>query len=165
MTRPVPEQPGPGQESVWDYPRPPRVEPSPSLVEVVLGGVVVARSSRTLRLLETSHPPTFYIPLDDFVDGALEPSPGSSLCEWKGTAAYFDVHGGGTVARRAAWHYPHPTHAYTVLEGHAAVYPAAMDRCLVDGEVVRPQPGGFYGGWITSAVTGPFKGEPGTRSW
>lgn len=165
MTRPVPERPGPGQESVWDYPRPPRVEPSRALVEVVLGGVVVARSSRTLRLLETSHPPTFYIPSDDFVDGALVPSTGSSFCEWKGTAAYYDVHGGPAVAPRAAWHYPHPTPGYTVLEGHVAVYPAAMDRCLVDGEVVRPQPGGFYGGWITSAVTGPFKGEPGTRWW
>lgn len=165
MRRPVPDRPGPGQESVWDYPRPPRVETSSSLVEVVLGGVVVASSDRTLRVLETSHPPTYYIPVDDFVEGALVPSTGTSFCEWKGAAEYFDVHGGDAVARRSAWHCPHPAPAYAVLVGHVAVYPAAMDECRVDGEVVRPQPGGFYGGWITSAVTGPFKGEPGTLSW
>jgi uncharacterized protein (DUF427 family) len=141
------------------------VEPCPSVVEVVLGGELVARTERSLRVLETSHPPTYYLPMADFVDGSLRTAEGSSFCEWKGTAAYLDVLGGGVVARRAAWHYPDPTPGYAVLAGHAAVYPALVDRCLVDGEVVRPQPGGFYGGWITSRVVGPFKGEPDTRWW
>ncbi len=160
-----PERPGPGQESVWDYPRPPRVERSDSLVEVVLGGEVIARTTRALRVLETSHPPTYYLPQADFEEGSLRPAAGSSFCEWKGTAAYFDVAGGGVMAERAAWHYPHPTPGFAELLGHVAVYPAKMDRCLVDGEVVRPQAGGFYGGWITSNVVGPFKGDPGTTSW
>lgn len=163
--RPEPEPPGPGQESVWDYPRPPRIEATSSRVEVVLGGETVARTTRALRVLETSHPPTYYIPMADFVDGSLVPADGGSFCEWKGTAAYFDVHGGGVVAQRAAWHYPHPTAAFGQIAGHVAVYPAAMDRCVVDGEVARPQPGGFYGGWVTSRVVGPFKGGPGTRLW
>ncbi len=165
MRRPEPERPGPGQESVWDYPRPPRVEPCASLVEVVLGGETVARTGRALRVLETSHPPTYYLPMSDFAEGSLRPAPGSSFCEWKGTAAYFDVVGGGVVADRAAWHYPHPAAGFTELAGHVAVYPAKVDRCVVDGEIVRPQPGGFYGGWITSKVVGPFKGDPGTLSW
>jgi uncharacterized protein (DUF427 family) len=163
--RPRPEQPGPGQESVWDYPRPPRLEATSSLVEVVLGGETVARTTRALRVLETSHPPTYYIPLADFAEHGLVPAEGGSFCEWKGTAAYFDVHGGGVVAPRAAWHYPHPTPAFADLAGHVAVYPALVDRCLVDGEVARPQPGGFYGGWVTSTVAGPFKGGPGTQFW
>jgi uncharacterized protein (DUF427 family) len=163
--RPSPQKPGPGQESVWDYPRPPRVEPTTEVVEIVLGGEVVASSRRALRVLETSHPPTYYIPAADFVEGSLRPAGGSSFCEWKGTAAYLDVIGGGEVAERAAWHYPRPTPEFEQLVDHVAVYPAAMDRCLVDSEVVRPQPGGFYGGWITSRVVGPFKGEPGTRFW
>ena len=165
MRRPAPERPGPGQESVWDYPRPPRLERSGCLVEVVLGGEVVARTSRALRVLETSHPPTYYLPMGDFGEGALRPAAGTTFCEWKGTAAYLDVVGGGVVAERAAGHYPDPTAAFADLVGHVAVYPAAMDRCTLDGEVVRPQPGGFYGGWITSGVVGPFKGEPGTLSW
>ena len=166
MSRAQPEPAGPGQESVWDYPRPPRLEPTDETVEVVLGGVVVARTTRALRVLETSHPPTYYLPAEDFADGALRPSSdGSSLCEWKGLAAYLDVVGGDRVAARAAWTYPDPTPAFTALAGHVALYPAAMDACKVDGERVRPQPGGFYGGWITSRVVGPFKGAPGTLGW
>ncbi|HLN79332.1 MAG TPA: DUF427 domain-containing protein [Nocardioidaceae bacterium] len=165
MRRPNRVEPGPGQESVWDYPRPPRVEPTSSLVEVVLGGRVVARTTRALRVLETSHPPTYYIPMADFAEGSLVPAAGTSFCEWKGTASYLDVHGGNVVAERAAWYYPEPSTAFAELRDHVAVYPGAMERCLVDGEVVRPQPGGFYGGWITSRVVGPFKGDPGTRSW
>lgn len=165
LSRPEPVVPGPGQESVWDYPRPPRLEPTGAVVEVVLGGVTIVRTTRALRVLETSHPPTYYLPLEDFVDGSLVPAEGSSWCEWKGEAAYFDVHGGGVVAARAAWHYPHPTGSFAAIAGHVAVYPGEMDRCLVDGEVVEPQPGGFYGGWITSTVVGPFKGVPGSRSW
>lgn len=163
--RPRAQEPGPGQESVWDYPRPPRVEPASELVEVVLGGEVVARTTAALRVLETSHPPTYYLPRSAFADGSLGPADGSSFCEWKGVAAYLDVVGGGLVAERAAWHYPTPTPPFAALVDHVAVYPGRMDRCLVDGEVVQPQPGGFYGGWITSRVVGPFKGVPGSMSW
>jgi uncharacterized protein (DUF427 family) len=165
MDRPSPQRPGPGQESAWDYPRPPRLEATSELVEVELGGEVVASTRNALRVLETSHPPTYYLPVSDFVEGSLRAAEGSSFCEWKGVAAYLDVLGGGAVAERGAWHYPHPTPEFSGLVDHVAVYPAAMDRCKVDGEVVRPQPGGFYGGWITSRVVGPFKGEPGTRFW
>ena len=152
-------------ESVWDYPRPPRVEPCTSVIEVVLGGEVVARTGSSLRVLETSHPPTYYLPVSAFVEGSLRPAAGTSFCEWKGTAAYLDVVGGDKVAERAAWYYPHPTEPFAALVDHVAVYAGRMDRCTVDGEVVTPQPGGFYGGWITSRVVGPFKGEPGTQSW
>ena len=165
MTRPVPLPAGPGQESVWDYPRPPAVEPTDELVEVVLGGEVVAHTRTALRVLETSHPPTYYLPLDAFVDGALVPAPGSTVCEWKGRASYFDVAAGGRRALRAAWHYPDPVPAYAVLAGHVAVMPALVDACFVDGEQVRAQEGGFYGGWVTDRLVGPFKGIPGSWGW
>jgi uncharacterized protein (DUF427 family) len=163
--RPIPHRPGPGQESVWDYPRPPRLERTGSTIEVVLGGVVIAHTRAALRVLETSHPPTYYLPMSDFVDGALRPTRGGSFCEWKGQAAYLDLLGGGTEAPRAGWHYPTPTPTYAEIVDHVALYPGAVDRCTVDGELVRPQPGGFYGGWVTSSVVGPFKGDPGTMSW
>jgi uncharacterized protein (DUF427 family) len=165
MPRPPAQATGPGQESVWDYPRPPRLEPTTSLVEVVLGGVVVARTRSALRVLETSHPPTYYLPVPAFVEGALRPAGGGSVCEWKGEAAYVDVVGGDTVAERAGWYYPTPTPPFAAIAEHVALYPGRMDRCTVDGEVVTPQPGGFYGGWVTSTVVGPFKGEPGTSWW
>jgi uncharacterized protein (DUF427 family) len=165
MRRPQPETAAPGQESVWDYPRPPRLEPSPALVEITLGGVLIARTTESLRVLETSHPPTYYVPRSAFLDGSLRPTSGSSFCEWKGNAAYFDVISGDEVAERAAWHYPDPTPSFADIVDHVAVYPAAVDRCTVDGETVRPQPGGFYGGWITASVVGPFKGDPGTSFW
>lgn len=127
---------------------------------------MIARSSRPVRVLETSHPPTYYLPVSAFVPGALVPIDGSSVCEFKGQAAYYDVVGGGGVlAPRAAWTYPTPTPAFASLVDHVAVMPAAMDRCTVDGEVVVPQEGGFYGGWITARVVGPFKGAPGTWGW
>lgn len=162
---PKPDAIAPGQESVWDYPRPPRLEPTGELVEIRLGGVLIARSTNALRVLETSHPPTYYVPVDDFADDALRRAPGSSWCEFKGAAAYFDVVGGGITARSAAWTYPDPTPGFEAIVGHVAVMPASMDDCRVDGEVVRPQEGGFYGGWITSRVVGPFKGGPGSRFW
>ncbi|EWT01291.1 hypothetical protein N865_10760 [Intrasporangium oryzae NRRL B-24470] len=166
MTRhPAPDPAGPGQESVWDYPRPPRVEPSSELVEVHLGGQVVARTDQALRVLETSHPPTYYLPRDAFVEGVLVAVPGSTVCEFKGRAAYFDVVAGGTRASRAAWHYPEPVAGFEPLRDHVAVMPSAMDACFVDGERVRPQEGGFYGGWITDRVVGPFKGAPGSLWW
>jgi uncharacterized protein (DUF427 family) len=165
MRRPVPVPPGPGQESVWDYPRPPRVEASDEVVEVRLGGRVVARSDRTLRILETSHPPTYYLPESDFAPGVLRPVEGRTYCEYKGVAAYYDLVAGDVVAERAAWTYPSPTPGFESVRGHVAVMPGAVDACTVDGEVVRPQEGGFYGGWVTSRVVGPFKGGPGTWGW
>ena len=163
--RPASVPPGPGQESVWDYPRPPALEPSSETVEVVLGGVVVASTNRSFRVLETSHPPTYYLPAEAFLDGALRPTAGASHCEWKGQAAYADLHGGDRVAPRAAWTYPDPTPAFLALADAWAVMPGLVDACRVDGEVVRPQDGGFYGGWITDRVVGPFKGSPGSWGW
>lgn len=157
--------PSAGQESVWDYPRPPRVEATEELVEVVLGGETIARSSAALRVLETSHPPTYYLPVADFVNGTLQPVDGSSYCEFKGVAAYFDLIGGGVVAPRAGWTYPAPTRGFEQLLDYIAVMPGLMDECRVAGELVRAQAGGFYGGWITDRVVGPFKGEPGTMGW
>jgi uncharacterized protein (DUF427 family) len=150
---------------VWDYPRPPRLERTSRHVEVELAGRVVARTDVPWRVLETSHPPTYYLPREAFEPGVLRPTEGASWCEWKGRAAYFDLAHGDRVARRAAWTYPEPTPAFAGIARAIAVMPALVDRCTVDGEVVVPQPGGFYGGWITSAVVGPFKGGPGTSGW
>jgi uncharacterized protein (DUF427 family) len=160
-----PEKPGPGQESVWDYPRPPRLEESKDSIVVELGGRVIARTTRSWRVLETSHPPTYYVPQDAFVEGALRPTAGSSWCEWKGQASYFDLVAGDVVSPRAAWTYRAPTRGFEAIADAVAVMPALADRILVNDEVVRPQPGQFYGGWITSRVVGPFKGEPGTMGW
>ena len=163
--RPVPLPAGPGQESVWDYPRPPRVEPDGRLVVVTLGGVEVCRTRCGLRVLETSHPPVWYLPEQDWAPGSLEPAGGSSYCEWKGDASYLTVVGGDRRAERAAWTYRDPVASFAVLRGTVAVYPGAVDACTVDGERVRPQDGGFYGGWVTSDVVGPFKGGPGSTWW
>ena len=152
-------------ESVWDYPRPPRVEPTDELVEVVLGGQVVARTTEALRVLETSHPPTYYLPRSAYAEGVLEPVHGSSFCEWKGHAAYFDLVAGDRRASRAGWTYPDPAEGFEAIRDHVAVMPGLVEECRVDGERVTPQAGGFYGGWITSRVRGPFKGEPGTSHW
>ena len=165
MRRPVPEQPGPDQESVWDYPRPPRLESTTQRIEIELGGRVVASTTEGWRVLETSHPPTYYVPRTAFLPGVLRPSAGASWCEWKGRASYFDLVVDDVVARSAAWTYPHPTAGFRALADAIAVMPSAVDRCTVDGETVRPQPGGFYGGWITRGVVGPFKGDPGTLGW
>ncbi len=165
MPRPKRIEPKPGQESVWDYPRPPRVEPVHARVTVELGGQVIAETTRALRVLETSHPPAYYLPPEDFVPGALVPGEGSSFCEFKGRAAYYDIVGGGVRAERAGWYYPSPSRGFESIAGYVSVYPARMDRCTVDGETVVPQEGGFYGGWITAAIVGPFKGAPGTFGW
>ena len=152
-------------ESVWDYPRPPRVEPSGRLVRVVLGGRVIAETRRAQRVLETSHPPVFYIPREDVEAGVLTGTERRSLCEYKGEASYCTVSAGRRVERDAAWFYADPAPGYESIRDHVAFYPGRMEECSVDGEVVRAQPGDFYGGWITSDVSGPFKGEPGTRNW
>ncbi|CDJ99514.1 conserved hypothetical protein [Microbacterium sp. C448] len=165
MRRPTPDPVAPGQESVWDYPRPPRVERVDAAVTIVLGGVRILDTSDVVRVLETSHPPVYYVPIADFTDGALVPASGSSFCEWKGAARYFDVVVGGAVVPRAGWNYPTPSPGFEVLADRVAVYAADMDECTVDGERVVPQPGGFYGGWITAAIAGPFKGVPGSNGW
>jgi uncharacterized protein (DUF427 family) len=163
--RPRPEPAGPGQESVWDYPRPPRLESTTALLEVVLGGVVVASTRSGWRVLETSHPPTYYLPRAAFADDVLRPTGGASWCEWKGQASYFDLTTPTATATRAAWTYDHPTRGFEALAGAVAVMAAAVEECRVDGEVVTPQPGAFYGGWITASVVGPFKGVPGSSGW
>lgn len=149
---------------MWGYPRPPRVEQVSARVQIDLGGERILDTTDALRVLETSHPPVFYLLIDEFGD-ALTPTDGASFCEFKGAARYFDVHGGGVTAERAAWNYPAPLPGYEVLFDRVAVYAGPMDRCLVDGEQVVPQPGGFYGGWITPEVVGPFKGVPGSHGW
>ena len=153
------------QESVWDYPRPPRLEPVPERLRVVFDGEVIADTASGLRVLETSHPPTYYFPPGDVRPGVLAPASGASFCEWKGRAAYFTVVGRDRRAPRAAWAYPDPSPAFRALAGHVAFYPAPMDACFVGEERVAPQPGGFYGGWITRRIAGPFKGGPGSGGW
>ncbi|HSR32654.1 MAG TPA: DUF427 domain-containing protein [Anaerolineae bacterium] len=156
---------GAGQESVWDYPRPPRVEDSPRHIQVVFAGVVIADTHGAKRVLETSHPPVYYIPPQDIRMDYLEPTSQSSWCEWKGQASYYTVVVGDRRAPDAAWFYPKPARDFTAIQNYVAFYPQKMDACYVDGEQARPQPGGFYGGWITSDIVGPFKGGPATAGW
>ena len=156
---------GPGQESVWDYPRPPSALVTGRRILVEVDGVVVADTTRAVRVCETSHPPVYYVPRDDVADGVLQPAAGSSWCEWKGAATYWDVVVGERRVPQAAWSYEDPSPGFEHLAGALAFYPGKVDRALVDGEPVRPQAGGFYGGWITADVVGPFKGEPGTLGW
>jgi uncharacterized protein (DUF427 family) len=158
-------EPGPGQESVWDYPRPPRLEPVTERLRIVFRGETIADTRRAYRVLETSHPPTYYLPRDDLRSGVLEPSGRRSLCEWKGQAHYFDVVLDDARAPNAAWSYPTPEPAFSELREHVAFYAHQMDACYVGEERVRPQDGDFYGGWITRRIVGPFKGPRGTRSW
>jgi uncharacterized protein (DUF427 family) len=158
-------EPGPGQESVWDYPRPPALEDTSRHIQVRFNGVVLADTRRAKRVLETSHPPVYYIPPDDVRMDLLKENPDATWCEWKGLARYYDVEVDGVRAPAAAWYFPLPTRIYEPMKGYIAFYPQAMEACLVDGERVQSQPGSFYGGWITSDVVGPFKGDPGTEGW
>ena len=156
----------PGQESVWEYPRPPRLERTQRRIEVVFGGVTLAYTTRALRVLETSHPPVYYIPPEDVRMEHLTPSEAAaSLCEWKGRARYYDVSADGRREERAAWCFPDPAPPFGELESCVAFYPSKMDACWVDAEKAEAQPGDFYGGWITPDVVGPFKGGPGTLGW
>ncbi|HEV7624088.1 MAG TPA: DUF427 domain-containing protein [Amnibacterium sp.] len=157
-------EPDPGQESVWDYPRPPRVEATAERIRIELGGSTVVDTTDAVRVLETSHPPVYYV-LRDAVTAELTPAPGASFCEFKGTARYLTIAAGDRLERGAAWYYPDPAPGYEALAGRVAVHPSRMDRCEVAGETVQPQQGGFYGGWITSRIVGPFKGGPGTLGW
>lgn len=152
-------------ESVWDYPRPPRLEPVSARLRVVFAGHLVADSTRGYRVLETSHPPTYYIPPEDTDQDSIEPATGSSLCEYKGRASYWTLRVGDRSSFRAAWSYPDPTLRFRPIAGHLAFYPGRVDTCLVNDEVVVVQEGDFYGGWITSNIRGPFKGAPGTLGW
>lgn len=160
-----PIRPNPGQESVWDYPRPPRVEPTPRRIRIVHAGTVIADTARALRLLETSHPPTYYLPAADVRWEFLTPGAGSSHCEFKGRAVYWTLRVAGRVSAEAAWSYPDPLPAYAALRDHVAFYAGRIDEAWVDAERAEPQPGGFYGGWVTSDVVGPFKGGAGTWGW
>ncbi|TPG53779.1 DUF427 domain-containing protein [Roseomonas nepalensis] len=153
-------------ENVWDYPRPPAFEPVSKPIRIEFAGRVIAVTDAAFRVLETSHPPVYYLPRSAFIGCTLEPVSGRSFCEWKGDAVYFNVRVGDQVAERAAWSYPDPTPpTFAAIRDHLAVYAGAMDRCFVGDEAVTPQPGGFYGGWITSDLKGPFKGGPGTMGW
>ena len=165
VERPDPDPVSAGQESVWSYPRPPRLEPTTARLRVVFGGQVIADTTRGLRVLETSHPPNYYFPPEDVTPGVLDRRAHGSWCEFKGAAHYFDVRVGEHRAADAAWGYDDPQPAYRAMAGYVAFYPGRMDRCSVDDEVVHAQPGCFYGGWITRAVRGPFKGGPGTHGW
>jgi len=160
---PFAQQPQPGQESVWDYPRPPLIEPCTRLVVVEAAGDILARSTRACRVMETASPPGFYIPQEDVYWDKLARAPGSSVCEWKGVATYWRI-AAQPDGRAIGWSYPEPIDAFDTLRGYISFYPGRVD-CYVDGEKVRPQPGEFYGGWITDDIVGPFKGEPDTRHW
>ena len=164
--RPQPITPEPGQESVWDYPRPPRLERSPKRIRIIFNGVTLVDTNQAYRVLETSHPPMYYIPPEDIQMQYLhQTSPQRSFCEWKGVAGYYSVTVGDKQAKGAGWFYSNPTPEFAEIKDYVAFYPEMMDACYVDDELVQPQPGNFYGGWITSDIIGPFKGEPGSWGW
>lgn len=165
MTRPHPITPSAGQESVWDYPRPPDLVPSSKRVRIEWNGHVVASTGDAIRVRETSHPPCWGIPPGDVEFAHLTPSTRRTACEWKGEAIYWDLTDPERTVESAAWSYPHPEVTYRAIAGYLFFYPARVDRCLVDGELAVPQPGDFYGGWITAEVVGPFKGQRGTLGW
>jgi uncharacterized protein (DUF427 family) len=160
--RPTPQ---PNQESVWDYPRPPRVEPTSKRIRVIFNGVTIADSTRAYRVLETSHPPVYYIPREDIRMEFFNLTSRRTFCEYKGAASYWTVKVNGKTAPDSAWSYETPSPGYEAIKGCLAFYAGRMDACMVDDEVVQPQTGDFYGGWITSDIVGPFKGGPGTWGW
>ncbi|MBW2410653.1 MAG: DUF427 domain-containing protein [Deltaproteobacteria bacterium] len=157
------QTPGPGQESVWDYPRPPELAPDSRRVEVYYGDQMIASSRTAFRVLETASPPTFYIPPGDVNLELLSSAPGSSICEWKGAATYWSL---ASEPERGvvAWSYSDPSPAFLRIRAYVSFYPAIV-KCFVGAERVRAQPGKFYGGWVTDEIIGPFKGEPGTQHW
>lgn len=163
--RPAPVPPGEGEESVWDYPRPPRLERAAQRLRVVFAGRTIVDTLEGWRVLETSHPPTYYVPPGAVAPGALGPPRPAGICEWKGRAVLFDVEAGGQRAQGAAWAYPDPTPDFRAIAGFLAFYAGAMEACFVGEARVEPQPGRFYGGWITPGIVGPFKGGPGSMGW
>lgn len=158
-------KPKKGQESVWDYPRPPALERTDRHLKIVFNGQTIAETTRAYRVLETSHPPVYYFPPEDVKLEFLRSDPGSSFCEWKGRAAYYALEVGDRRVENAAWYYPEPTDRFALIRDYPAFYPSKMDACYVDGELVRAQEGDFYGGWITDDIVGPFKGGAGTWGW
>lgn len=165
MEQLIKETPLDWQESVWDYPRPPRIEDFGKKIKIIFGGEVIAETFRAKRVLETSHPPVYYIPPEDVKKEYLSPAGNNSYCEWKGEASYFHLTVGDKIVRYACWYYPDPVPKFSELKNYLAFYPGKMDECYVDGERVTPQPGRFYGGWITKNIVGPFKGEEGSENW
>ena len=162
---PEPDPVGPGQESVWDYPRPAICEPTSRRVEIIHRGVKIVDTKRAWRTLETSHPPTYYIPPADVMISLLNPNPRRTMCEWKGQANYWDIAVDGDVIEAGAWSYPSPTLPFAAIRDFLAFYPDPLDECLIDGIKITPQPGQFYGGWISQYECGPFKGGPNSRFW
>ncbi len=158
-------EPKEGQESVWDYPRPPKLEKSSKEIIIIFNGATVAKTNNAYRVLETSHPPVYYIPLEDINMEFLKKEPDSSFCEWKGRASYYSVKVGEKEAIKSAWFYESPTERFAEIRDYVAFYPSKMDECYVDGELVQSQEGDFYGGWITKDIVGPFKGGAGTWGW
>jgi uncharacterized protein (DUF427 family) len=165
MFRPQPIQPASGQESVWDYPRPPRLEDTTKHIQIIFNDVIIADTHNAKRVLETSHPPNYYIPPGDIKMEYLHQTPQSSFCEWKGRAGYYTIRVGDKEAQNAAWFYSNPTPTFAAIKDYVDFYAHCMDACYVNGEKVQPQPGDFYGGWITSDIVGPFKGVPGSWGW
>jgi uncharacterized protein (DUF427 family) len=165
MLHPPRIEPAAGQESVWDYPRPPRCEPVSARLLVTFHGQTIADTMAGYRVLETSHPPVYYIPPGDIVAHYLKAAPGSSFCEFKGRAKYWSLDVDGQVSANAAWSYPKPTAGFAAIAGYLAFYASRVEACFVGDERVQPQAGDFYGGWITSRIVGPFKGAPGTLAW
>lgn len=160
-----PIKPKAGEESVWDYPRPPRIEDFNGLIKIFFNGEVIAETLRAKRVLETSHPPVYYIHPDDVKKEYLEQAENHSFCEWKGEASYYHLNVNDKQVRYACWYYPNPVPGFAGLKDHMAFYAQKMDECYVNGERVIPQPGKFYGGWITKNIVGPFKGEEGSEGW
>ena len=158
-------EPGPGQESVWDYPRPPRIEPVPVRIRAIVDGRALGDSVRALRVLETAGAPVYYLPADDVDLARLRASRRTTVCEWKGPATYVDLVDGERRIVDIGWSYPEPNAGYEALRGHFAFYAAKLDEAWVGDERATPQPGGFYGGWVTSAIVGPIKGDPGSWGW
>jgi uncharacterized protein (DUF427 family) len=163
MVRPL--SPGPGQESVWDYPRPPALEKSSRHVRIVFNGEVIAESRTAAMVKETSHPPVYFIPPEDVDERFVRPSRKTSFCEWKGRAIYYDLVVNDKTLKDVAFSYPSPTSRFELIRNWVSFYAAPMDEVTVNGETVVPQEGGFYSGWITQDVVGPFKGGPGTWGW
>ncbi|NOK62220.1 MAG: hypothetical protein GFH27_549327n50 [Chloroflexi bacterium AL-W] len=158
-------EPGPGQESVWDYPRPPRLEDSTKHIQVIFNGVMIADTRNAKRVLETSHPPTYYLPPENVQMGYFTPTNHRSFCEWKGAASYYTLTVDDQTIENVAWYYVNPVPSFASLKDYLAIYPGKMDVCYIDGERVQTQEGDFYGGWITSDIVGPFKGGAGTWGW
>jgi uncharacterized protein (DUF427 family) len=163
--RPLPLTPGPGQESVWDYPRPPRLEAVPERIRVIIDGRTVADTTHAFRVVETAGAPVYYLPPSDIDLSLLRATDRSSVCEWKGSASYFDYASGDRSIPGVAWSYHEPKRGFEAIADHLAFYASRVDEAWVGDERATPQPGGFYGGWVTSRIVGPMKGEPGSSRW